>query len=74
MFRVLHGDEPGEFVVLSSWRDEPALRRHYAGAVCGRDGAAVGELLARPSDVAVHHVAEILHAVDANPPEPGLFG
>jgi quinol monooxygenase YgiN len=74
MFRVLRGDDVGEFVVLSSWRDEPALRSHYATAAYVRYRAAVGELLARPSDVTVHHVAEILHAVDPNPPEPGLFG
>ena len=74
MFRVLRAHEVGEFVVLSSWRDERALRSHYAGAAYRRYRGAVGELLARPSDVAVHRVTEIVHAVDPNPPEPGLFG
>ena len=73
-FRALRGDEPGEFVVLASWRDEAALRAHYAGAPYQRYRAAVGELLARPSDVTVHAVAETVHALDPNLPEPGLFG
>jgi quinol monooxygenase YgiN len=74
MFRALGGEEPGEFVLLSSWRDETALRAHYSGAAYRRYRAAVGELLARPSDVSVHLVAETVHAVDPNPPEPGLLG
>jgi hypothetical protein len=35
---------------------------------------ALGELIARPSDVIVHHVSESIHGVDANAPDPGLFG
>ena len=73
-FRVLGGEAPGEFVLLSSWRDEAALRAHYAAAPYRRYSAAVGELLARPSDVTVHHVAETVQAIDPNLPEPGLFG
>ena|SRR5215208_3800772 len=73
-FELLRGGEPGELVLLSSWRDEAALRAHYAGAPYQRYRDAVGELLARPSDVTVHHVAESVHAVDPNLPEPGLFG
>jgi quinol monooxygenase YgiN len=74
MFRPLRAQEPGEFVVLSSWRDEDALRAHYASVAYRRYRAAVGELLARPSDVTVHHLVETVHALDPNPPEPGLFG
>ena len=73
-FRVFAGEEPGEFVLLSSWRDEAALRAHYATAPYRRYTAAVGELLARPSDVTVHQVAETVQAIDPNLPEPGLFG
>jgi quinol monooxygenase YgiN len=74
MFRVLRGDEAGEFVLLAAWRDEAALRSHYAGAPYQRYRAAVGELLARPSDVTVHQVAQTVRAVDPNPPDPGLLG
>jgi quinol monooxygenase YgiN len=56
LFRALRGDEAGEFVVLASWRDEAALRAHYRGATYQRYRAAVGELLARPSDVTIHAV------------------
>ena len=73
-FRLLVGDGPGEFVVLSSWRVEDALRSHYGRAPYQRYRAAVGELLARPSDVTLHLVSESVHAIDPNLPEPGLFG
>jgi quinol monooxygenase YgiN len=73
-FSILRRQDAGEFVVVTHWRDEAALRRHYQGAAYGRYRAAVGELLARPSDVTIHHVAETIHALDPNPPDPGLFG
>ena len=74
LFRTLRDDAPGEFVVLSSWRDEGALRAHYTGGPYQRYRAAVTELLARPSDVTVHHVEQSVHAIDPDPPEPALFG
>jgi quinol monooxygenase YgiN len=73
-FDAFRGDELGEFVLLIHWRDEDALQAHYRGAGYTRYRAAVGELLARPSDVAVHHVAQSVHAIDPGPPDPGLFG
>jgi quinol monooxygenase YgiN len=73
-YRALRGEETGEFVLLAAWRDEAALRAHYAGAPYRRYRMAVTELLARPSDVTVHHVAESVHAIDPNPPDPGLLG
>jgi quinol monooxygenase YgiN len=74
MFSILRGQELGEFVVIAHWGDEAALREQYQGAPYARYRAAVGELLARPSDVTIHHVAETIHALDPNPPDPGLFG
>ena len=73
-FRVLAAEEPGEMVMLSSYLDEAALRAHYATTHYRRYRAEVGPLLARPSDVVVHHVSETIHALDPNPPDPGLFG
>lgn len=73
-YRVLTDGEPGELVLLASWRDEAALRSHYRTAAYQRYRAAVGPLLARPSDVVVHHVSTTLHARDPNPPDPGLLG
>ena len=74
MFSVLRRQDVGEFVVVAHWRDEAALRQHYQGAPYRRYRAAVGELLARPSDVTIHQVAETIHGLDPNPPDPGLFG
>jgi hypothetical protein len=34
----------------------------------------VQPLLARPSDVVVHHISVTVHAADPNPPDPGLLG
>jgi quinol monooxygenase YgiN len=73
-FRVLAAEEPGEFVLLSQWSEEDALRTHYATPHYRRYREQVGPLLARPSDVVVHHLAASLHALDPNPPDPGELG
>jgi quinol monooxygenase YgiN len=51
------GAEPGEFVLDAWWRDEHALRAHYATPEYGSYADRVGQLLARPSDATVHSVA-----------------
>src|SRR4051794_2914557 len=66
--------EPGELLVVAQWRDEAALRVHYATDGYRAYRSAVGELLARPSDVVVHHVATTIHARAPTPPARGLFG
>ena len=66
--------DPGEHLIAANWRDEASLRAHYTTAGYRRYRDAVGELLARPSDVVVHHVADTVHARDPNPPDPGLLG
>ena len=74
-YRVLaNRDEPGEFVLLGSWESEAGLRAHYATAHYRVYRSEVGPLLARPSDVVVHRVSSTVHALDPNPPDPGLFG
>jgi quinol monooxygenase YgiN len=73
-FRVLCSDDPAEFVLLSSWRDEAALRGHYESSHYDRYRALVGPLLARASDAVVYRVSSVVHARDPNPPEPGLLG
>jgi quinol monooxygenase YgiN len=72
-FRVLAGENPAELVVLSSWRGEPALQAHFKTPHYTRYRTLVGPLLARPSDVLVLHVAETIHAIDPNPPDPDRF-
>jgi quinol monooxygenase YgiN len=73
-FRLLAGDERGEFVLLGSWSSEAALRGHYATGHYRRYRDQVGPLLARSSDVVVHHIDYSVHALDPNPPDPGLLG
>lgn len=73
-FRVLEGAEPGVHVILSEWVDEPALTAHYGTPHYLRYRSAITPLLARPSDVVVHHVTESVRAIDPNPPEPGRLG
>jgi quinol monooxygenase YgiN len=73
-FQVLSADDPGEFVMLASWSSEGALRSHYDTPHYRRYREHVGPLLARPSDVLIHHVATTVHARDPNPPDPGRLG
>jgi quinol monooxygenase YgiN len=73
-FRVLAAEEPGELVTLGSWSSEAALRAHYDSNHYRYYRANAGPLLARPSDVVVHHISETVHALDPNPPDPGLLG
>jgi quinol monooxygenase YgiN len=73
-FRVLAADDPGEFVLLGSWSSETAMREHYDTSHYRRYRDQVEPLLARPSDVVVHHVSNTVHAADPNPPDPGLLG
>jgi quinol monooxygenase YgiN len=73
-FRVLDGEDPGDIVVLAAWASEAALRTHYGTAHYRRYRDQVGPLLARPSDVVVHHVSTTVHARDPDPPDPGMLG
>lgn len=73
-FRVLGAEEPGDLLVLSSWDGEAALRAHYRTPHYRRYRDAVGPLLARPSQVTIHHVRETVHPVDPSPPDPGMLG
>jgi quinol monooxygenase YgiN len=73
-FRVLAAEDPGEFVLLGSWNTETAMREHYDTGHYRRYRDQVQSLLARPSDVVVHHISVTVHAADPNPPDPGLLG
>jgi quinol monooxygenase YgiN len=56
------GADPGEFVLDAWWSDEAALRAHYGSPDYGLYVSAVGELLARPSDVRVHYIERSVRA------------
>jgi quinol monooxygenase YgiN len=73
-YHVAFADEPGECLLVGSWKSEDALRAHYRTDGYLRYRSAVGELLTRPSDVVVHHVSATVRARDPNPPDPSLLG
>lgn len=73
-FRALAAEDPGEFLLLGSWSSETAMREHYDTSHYRRYREQVDPLLARPSDVVVHHISSTVHARDPNPPDPGLLG
>lgn len=72
-FRVLAEDDPGEFVMLTCWLSEDALRAHYDSPHYRHYREVVGLLLARPSDVVIHHVARTVRALDPHPADPAKF-
>ena len=55
-------DEPGEYELATLWRDEAAMRAHYATPEYGRYISRIGELLSRPSDVEIHYIERSVHA------------
>ena len=73
-FRVFADDDPGEFLMLESWLSEDALRAHYDSPHYRHYRETVGLLLARPSDVFIHHLADTVRALDPNPPDPAELG
>jgi quinol monooxygenase YgiN len=73
-YHVAFREEPGECLLVSTWKSEAALRAHYRTDAYLRYRGQVGELLARPSDVVVHHVSASVRARDPNPPDPSLLG
>jgi quinol monooxygenase YgiN len=73
-FRVLRPSDPGEFVLLSMWTGDTALRDHYRTAHYERYRMQVGPLLARSSDVTLMPISGVIHALDPNPPDPGMLG
>ena len=68
------GAEPGEFVLDAWWRDEAALRAHYATSEYTRYFQRVGELLARPSDVTVHAIERSYRATGDLSADPARQG
>lgn len=60
-----------ELVLMSAWRDEAAMRAHFRSEAYGTYVGAVTDLLARPSDVTIHRVASVVHALADLSIEPG---
>src|SRR5918998_358244 len=68
------GAETGELVLDAWWRDDDALRAHYASAEYTRYAARVGDLLARPSDVRIHYVERSVRATGDPSSDPSRQG
>jgi quinol monooxygenase YgiN len=68
------GIDPGEFGLDTWWKDEAAMRAHYATAEYGEYTTAVGELLARPSDVRIHYVERSVRALGDASQDPTRQG
>jgi quinol monooxygenase YgiN len=67
--------EPADFLVIQTWASGDAMRAHYASDAHADYQQAVGELLARPSTVVMHDVANTTHlSPSTSPVDPGRFG
>ena len=73
-FRVYSGEQAGDLLILSEWVDDAALQAHYATPHYRRYRDSVSPLLARPSDVLVHHISATVHPIDPAPPDPARLG
>jgi quinol monooxygenase YgiN len=73
-FRLLGPPQAGEFVLLETFDNETSLSAHYETDHYRYYRSKVGELLARPSDVVVHHVSSTIYPRDAALPDPGMLG
>jgi quinol monooxygenase YgiN len=74
-FQVGRGvQDPSEFVVVSTWRDEPSMRAHFAGAAYALYAEEVTPALARPSDVLAHYVDRTVHPVGDPSSDPARQG
>jgi quinol monooxygenase YgiN len=58
-------DDPDVVLVAQEWSDEAALERHFRSPAHGAYQRDVEGLLARPSEVRIHHVAQ---TVQPGPP------
>jgi quinol monooxygenase YgiN len=62
--------DPGHYVVVQEWHDEASLEAHYTSPTFRRYQDRVGELLARPSEVRLHRVAQTVQLADRGPMDP----
>jgi len=63
-------EDPGRFVLVEEWRDQAALDAHFRSAAFLAYQEDVADLLARPSEVWIHHVSETVRPVDSAPMDP----
>jgi quinol monooxygenase YgiN len=66
--------DPGRFVVVEEWRDAAAMESHFRSGAYSDYQARIGDLLARPSEVRIHHVRETLRPEGGEPLDPRRAG
>ncbi len=62
--------EPGRYVVVQEWRDEGSMRAHYRSEAFAGYQARIEDLLARPSEVRIHLLAETIRPEPSGPMNP----
>jgi quinol monooxygenase YgiN len=62
--------DPDHYVVVEEWRSRAALEAHYASPSFERFQSVLYGLLARPSEVTIHSVAETRRPVASGPIDP----
>lgn len=62
--------EPGHMIVIQEWSDQAALEAHYRSRAFATYQFRIGEFLARPSEVRIHHVGLTVHPQDSTPMDP----
>ena len=72
-FAEVVGD-PGRYVLVQEWHDAAAMEVHYRSGAFRDYQARIGDLLARPSEVRIHHVRETLRPEDGEPLDPRRAG
>jgi quinol monooxygenase YgiN len=63
-------DGPDEYVVVHEWEDAAALEAHYGGTGYAAYQQGLFGLLARPSELAIHHVASTERPTAGGPMDP----
>ena len=66
--------DPSEFVVVTTWRDEASMRAHFAGAAYALYAEEATPALARPSDVVAHYVERTVLPVGDPSSDPARQG
>jgi quinol monooxygenase YgiN len=68
-------DDPATFLVVQTWASADAMRAHFGSDDHATYQHEVDELLARPSEVALHEVAATTRpAPSTSPVDPGRYG
>lgn len=63
-------DDPDHFVLVAEWRDDPSLRAYYASASFAAYQEGLLGLLARPSELRLHHVERTERPASAGVMDP----